>query len=78
MDMKARSALSSEQQPLLLTREAAAARYSVSLRQIDAWIASGFLPCVRLARRLVRIPANLADQVMLSPVEGGQKGGSEA
>ena len=78
MNKDATATTTTNTQPLLLTREAAASRYSVSLRQIDAWIASGFLPCVRLARRLVRIPAKLADEVLLSPVEGGQKGGVKA
>jgi hypothetical protein len=59
--------------PVLLSKREAAARYNISLRQVDYLLADGILPRVQLGRKLVRIPMAKAEQVMESLTTGGYR-----
>lgn len=62
----------SEKQPqghssdvLLIERKTAAARYSMSKRQLDYLIEGGVIPAVRIGKRGLRIPVAQADAALL-------------
>lgn len=57
----------------LITREAAAKRYSVHVNYLDRLIAEGVIPTVKLGRRCVRIPVTLADSALEQLATGGVK-----
>ena len=55
-----------------MTRDQAAKRYAVSLRQIASMLAGGVLPRVKLGRKCIRIPIQEADTTMRRLVTGGE------
>lgn len=48
-----------------------AARWQISLRQLDLLIEAGICPRIKLGRRLVRIPVEKADAALMSYCTGG-------
>lgn len=55
--------MSTSAEPLLLSVKEVSRRLAIAERTVRAWIATGRLPVVRLARRCVRVPAEAVERI---------------